>query len=169
MLAATCSAHDVDTQLFIFQIDIIYDNLGLTPDDYGSCALQLICTDLNLTGKTATVTSSVNEVLADWMSEVTCPVNYFLVAFKMKSESPIGSSDDIAVGDFNFRCRGPGLDGTSYTDLAGAGLDRGSWGAWSDECPPGSAICAIQTSVEDMTNEDDCTAINDAEFICCDY
>ena len=77
--------------------------------------------------------------------------------------------DDVAVSDFEFRCRGPGLDGGIYIDIVGVGLNRGDWGQWSSECPLGSAICAIQILMEDCSSASDCAAINDAKFVCCDF
>ena len=146
-----------------------YDNAGLTPDDYGSCALELICTYLNSAESAGTVMSSSNKILADWLPKITCPLDYFLVAFKLRTQSYLQSSDDIAVADFTFRCHGPGLTGTYYTDLVGFGLNMGTWGSWSAECPPGSAICSLQTRVENCSTTGDCTAIDDAKFVCCDF
>ena len=146
-----------------------YDNYELIPDDLGSNVLELTCTYLTSRETAATVASYDYQPFGDWMSKVTCPEDYFMVSFRMRMEQDMYSSDDIATVDFNFKCRGPGLSGTAYTDLAGVGLDMGTWGSWSDECPPGSAICAVQTFVEDCSTESDCTTINDAKFVCCDF
>ena len=54
------------------------------------------------------MTSSNYQPLADWMTKSTCPMGHFLVAVRMRVLSDVGSWDDVAVSDFEFRRRGPG-------------------------------------------------------------
>ena len=117
----------------------------------------------------ATVTSADYQAFGDWTPVVTCPPDYFMVQFRLRTQPGLGwEPDDIAVTDFNFVCRGPGLHGTSYTVLAGVGLDAGYWSGRSTECPLGSAICSVQVLMEDCADQSDCTTINTARFACCD-
>ena len=155
-----------------FQVDLEYAIVG-PRDYYGSCVLELTCTDLITTEAVKTVTSYDYQPLGDWMPKVTCPAGHFLVAFRMRVLPYVDhGADDVAVTDFEFRCRGPGLNpigGTIYTDIVGVGLEIGSWGPWSDECPLGSAICSVKVLMESCYDASDCAAINDAKFVCCDY
>ena len=155
------------------QIDIHYFE-DTDKDDYGSCVLELTCTNLNSADIVNTVTSSNDQAFGEWKPKVTCPTNHFLVAFRMRVDGDLGYYlDDVAVTDFEFRCRGPGLGpelgDAIYTDIVGVELEMGSWGLWSTECPLGSAICSIQVKVEDCSGAFDCTVINDAKFVCCDF
>lgn len=44
----------------------------------------------------------------------------------------------------------------------------GTWGASSESCPIGSAICGIQVKMESYQGKGDDTALNDLKFFCCD-
>ena len=159
----------------LFQVDLDYATGG-ERDHYGSCVLELTCTNLISAEAIKTVTSNKYQPFGDWMAKVTCPVGHFLVAFRMRVEAYLGAEvweEDVGVTDFVFRCRGPGLSpppGTTiYTDIVGVGLDMGTWMSWSAECPLGSAICAVHVLMEDCSRTDDCAAINDVRCVCCDF
>ena len=72
-----------------------------------------------------------------------------------------------------FKCRD--LHGTmpSYEltkdRLPGFGI-WGEFGAWSDECNFGTAICGIKTRVSELQGMfGDDTALDDVMFYCCKY
>ena len=156
----------------LLQNDLDFDGKGIAFDDFGTSTVELTCT-YPADGTVAGIVTSSQQLKGDWMPAVTCPADYFLVGFVMRVLSNQGGNwftgDDVAVADIHFRCRGPGLAGTSFVDISGDGMNKGNWGSWSNACNPGEAICAIQTKMENCAGEPDCTTLNDAKFTCCEF
>ena len=70
----------------------------------------------------------------------------------------------VAANSYRFQCRHL-KTGRTYE----ASSHDGYWGNWSGTqyCPSGTAICGLQTQVENNQGSDDDTALNDAKFYCC--
>ena len=97
---------------------------------------------------------------------MACPGDYYMVAFRIQSQSAQGSGDDTALNNVSFLCRGPGLDGGDTVTITGPGGNQGTWGDWSDQCQGGSVICSVQTRVEPK-NDADCAGTSNLKFNCC--
>ncbi|WAR17474.1 VMO1-like protein [Mya arenaria] len=152
---------------------IVVETYQFTGDDTSLNAIKLICSDANgASFAKQTITSSVGP-WGDWKGQVTCnqrpEVVMFLKAFSLQVESPQGNGDDTAVNWAKFDCRDM-QDSTPMEELnkdPGHG-SFGTFGAWSESCRPGSAICGMMTRVEPvLTNTGDDTALNDVIFYCC--
>ena len=80
---------------------------------------------------------------------------------------------DTAVGGMEVVCRGPGMFGTLTENIQ----QKITWSSselssWSSTCPPGTAVCALKTKVEDdqgagWSGGDDDRAVTDAKLYCC--
>ena len=71
----------------------------------------------------------------------------------------------VAVNSYGFQCWHLKTGRTNE-----ARSHDGFWGDWSSTsyCPSGTAICGLQTQVEDpQGGSGDDTALNDAKFYCC--
>ena len=69
-----------------------------------------------------------------------------MVQFQLYNE-PSGADNDIsATNKMAIKCRGPGLSGTDIYSVEMPGLsdDNAQWGSWSQQCPSGQAINALQ-------------------------
>jgi hypothetical protein len=76
--------------------------------------------------------------------------------------------DDTAANYIKFRCEHMNSGSSSY-ELAHA-PGYGFWGemtGWSRACQTNSAICGIQTRVEDYQHNGDDISLNDVKFIYC--
>ncbi|KAG7166408.1 Vitelline membrane outer layer protein 1-like 8 [Homarus americanus] len=74
--------------------------------------------------------------------------------------------DDVAVQDIQMECNYGDeiIDGTkTYHNF---GIPNGNWGTWA-RCPNGSAICGIETRLEDPNLVTDDTAVDDLSMFCC--
>ena len=88
----------------------------------------------------------------------------------MKADPSVGSVDDTATTGLCVTCRGPGLSGTNEEQLVEEGIhfSNSAWGSRSVVCPPGMAVCSIQTKIEsDQGFEGDNVALTDVKFFCC--
>lgn len=52
-------------------------------------------------------------------------------------------------------------------DVPQLGADS-HYGQWSERCPQGSAICGLQTRIDDYNTNNDNTGLNDMKLICCE-
>ena len=71
-------------------------------------------------------------------------------------------------------CRGPGMFGTFTENIEQITLGSSELSSWSSTCPPGTAVCALKTKVEDdqgavWSGGDDDGAVTDAKLYCCNY
>ncbi|KAL4227897.1 Vitelline membrane outer layer protein 1 [Mactra antiquata] len=94
----------------------------------------------------------------------------YLTTFSLQVEGKQGTwKDDTAANFVKFKCRG--LYTSNHDDYVLIAQPKrgfwGDWGAWSQSCPRGTAICGIQTKVEGKQSLGDDTALNDARFFCC--
>ena len=64
----------------------------------------------------------------------------------MYSEPSQGDGDDSATNGLEIGCRGPGLTGMDIiqTEVQGTSESGATWGSWSEVCPSGQAVNAIQ-------------------------
>ena len=75
-------------------------------------------------------------------------------------------SDQTAANYITFRCRD--LEGTSQEyeipTPPGQGY-TGTWGPWTNSCPPNQAVCGIKTRIKD--DKPDCYGLVDVKLHCC--
>ena len=86
------------------------------------------------------------------------------------------STDDTGVNGIEVMCRGPGMDGTTTTNIEQySSWSDSRWGIWSSTCPSGKAVCALKTRVEPYQgtgswgSDIDDGALTDARLQCCDF
>ena len=85
------------------------------------------------------------------------------------------ASDDTAVNGLKVKCRGPGMNGNSVTELVDyQSFSDSYWTPWSGACPAGTAVCSLVTKVEPQQGSSwgvgiDDAALTNAEMHCCDY
>ena len=94
----------------------------------------------------------------------------------MYYEPDQGTDDDTGINGMEVRCRGPGMFGTlTETVEEKSGFEESKWSHWSSTCPPGTAVCALMTKVEDDQGSEwgllfsDDAALTDGTLYCCDY
>ena len=97
--------------------------------------------------------------------------NYYIVGFRMYSEPAQGSGDDSTMNAMEIVCRGPGLyadvDATQTLSVEGSTENSGCvWGAYSEVCPQGEAVSAMQTRVELDQGSGDDSAVGDLRLYC---
>ena len=98
--------------------------------------------------------------------------DYWVVGFRMLSEPSQGSDDDSTTNNIQLVCRGPGLNGdnTEHITANGDNQDGSVWGSYSERCPLGRAVSALQTKYEtDQGLAGDDTAIGDVRMYCGDF
>ena len=97
--------------------------------------------------------------------------DFWVVGFRMFSEPSQGSGDDSATNNIQLVCRGPGLNGdvTEYVTGDGDYYSGAVWGSYSEICPPGQAVSAIQTKYESDQGSGDDTAIGDVRMYCGEF
>ena len=88
----------------------------------------------------------------------------------MLSEPSQGIGDDSATNNIQLVCRGPGLNGDviEYVTGDGASYRGAAWGSYSERCPRGQAVSAMQTKYEVFVGQAlaDDTAIGDVRMFC---
>ena len=75
--------------------------------------------------------------------------------------------DDTAANWIRFKCRDFGSEKDYDLDHAPGHGQWGSYAGWSESCPLNSAICGIQSRIENAQGGGDDTALNDVIFFCC--
>ncbi|KAL3881708.1 hypothetical protein ACJMK2_028109 [Sinanodonta woodiana] len=93
----------------------------------------------------------------------------FLTSFSLQVEPKQGDiHDDTAANYVKFMCRDFKSDIHQYELVYPPGHGNwGEYGGWSESCPVNSAICGIQTRVEEPQCDKDDTSLNDVKFFCC--
>ncbi|XP_069071811.1 vitelline membrane outer layer protein 1 homolog [Pleurodeles waltl] len=130
---------------------------GKLRDDTALNGIRLHCSQEPSAKKIQDVESESGR-LGSWTTPVWCPRG-FLTAFSLRVESPQGyTGDDTAANNIKFRCSEGHI-------VEGQGLRWGSYGAWSDTCS--TAICGLETRLENERGVSDDTSLNDARFYCC--
>ena len=81
------------------------------------------------------------------------------------------TTDDTSVNNIKFECRGLNNSHTGTKLSLNWEGEKGTYGAWSGDCPLGKAICGLQTRTEEYQGKlgidlDD-TALNDVILFCC--
>ncbi|KAL3837161.1 hypothetical protein ACJMK2_022539, partial [Sinanodonta woodiana] len=80
-----------------------------------------------------------------------------------------GNQDDTAANYVKFMCRDLKSDRHQYELVHSPGQGNyGDYGRWSVSCPVKSAICGIQTLVEEPQCDGDDTSLNNVMFFCCE-
>ncbi|KAH3782874.1 hypothetical protein DPMN_160796 [Dreissena polymorpha] len=77
-----------------------------------------------------------------------------------------GGGDDTAGNDIQFRCNFFETRTTGEILIAQGGMPWGDW-EWSNQRPPNSAICGIQTKIESSQGGGDDTSLADIKMFCC--
>ncbi|KAL3837152.1 hypothetical protein ACJMK2_022530, partial [Sinanodonta woodiana] len=74
----------------------------------------------------------------------------------------VSNLDDTAANYVKFMCRDIKSDRHQYELVHPPGQGNwGDYGGWSESCPVNSAICGIQTLVEEPQCNGDDTGLND--------
>lgn len=137
-------------------------------DDTAVNGIKLYCRD-RCGIDVATITSTVQQ-WGTWGDKSACLPSIeqatdgmWLQSTSKIRESDQGSGDDTAVDSVKFKCS----DGQQ--EIKGSnGIE--DWGEWEEyvSCPPGQAICGIQTHVEPAQDDgEDDTALNGVIYKCC--
>ncbi|XP_027489140.1 vitelline membrane outer layer protein 1-like [Corapipo altera] len=84
------------------------------------------------------------------------------MSFQLRVEAPRGLWDDTAANDLTMRCSGGAVRDSRTL------IYRGSWGGWSEPCPPPMGICGLRTRVDPSQDDIDDTGLNNVEFVCCE-
>nr|XP_053652065.1 vitelline membrane outer layer protein 1 homolog [Cherax quadricarinatus] len=134
----------------------------LNTDETAVNAVKLYCSTLEL-HPTGYILSSEGEK-GEWQGMRVCE-NGFLTGMRAKVLAPRGVAlDDVAVQDVMMEC--------DYGDTVIIGVDSharipdGDWSTWA-RCPNGSAICGLETRLEDPNLVVDDTGITDISMYCC--
>lgn len=126
-------------------------------DDTALNGIRLTC---GLNGIPVSEITSGQGGWGSWRGGKACPSAEYLTGARMMIEEKQGAGDDTAADNIAFRCSG-GSEQVIHHDA--------EFGTWSNlqMCPADTAICGIQTRVEDSQGAGDDTALNDAKFVCC--
>ncbi|XP_045186349.2 vitelline membrane outer layer protein 1-like [Mercenaria mercenaria] len=142
-------------------------------DDTALNAIALHCKGLDDVRSGGAITSTQGN-WGNWLRSVSChDINgrtpSFLTAYALQVEQSIGKGDDTAANYVKFACRDFAATIRPYELTAPPGQGSfGNMGSWSENCPANSAICGLQTKVEEVQNGGDDTALNNVEFHCCE-
>jgi len=166
---------------------------GVTDNDDGfdntaSNGVKLLCmaeSDFD-NDDTGSVTSAIGH-FGDWNDVLSCPLDSKLQMgvitgisiYYQTNYQDSGDHDQVSVTGMSFTCRGHGwqflpaegsFKGLVDTKCAWWVPPRPYMGcSWTKqlECPPGYAVCGIQTRVEKPQGKGDDTALNDVKLRCC--
>ncbi|KAH3782871.1 vitelline membrane outer layer protein 1-like [Dreissena polymorpha] len=138
-------------------------------DDTALNGVMLLCENLDgVSG--GEITSGVG-LWGTWFPWTRCRrdvKNYLevMVQFNFRAEQDQGGGDDTAGNDIQFRCNFFETRTTGEILIAQGGMPWGNW-EWSNQCPPNSAICGIQTKIESSQGGGDDTSLADIKMFCC--
>ena len=137
---------------------------GTTQDDSALNGVKLYCTSFDHK-KSGEVTSGVGK-RGSWKSPLECSRGFFNgLRFKAMDGSTSGDSGGANV---DMACN-------SGINLQGDGMNGEDWGPWSSRtyCPPESAVCGIQTKIDNpsescqMRRFNDESGLTNIKVICC--
>lgn len=131
-------------------------------DDTALNAVRLTCA--NLDGSNTYPLYAKEGPWGDFRGDRRCR-NGVATGFTLRSEPDRRGKDDTAAVDMKLRCTN--YDGTVTQMIGGDILE---YGRWTDEqrCPPMTAICGINTQVEeDQGHNGDDTSLNNVNIACC--
>ncbi|CAG2233809.1 unnamed protein product [Mytilus edulis] len=103
-----------------------------------------------------------------WRDVAICPYGEVMVSFSLQFESLFNKDniDNTAANYVRFKCRK--IDSPSSGTTLGTSGVWGEYGAWSEYCAVGSAICGIKVRIQlPQGGSIDDTALNDVQFTCC--
>lgn len=138
-------------------------------DDSSLNGIELLCSTRSTTSDDGFTVSSGYGPWGDWKGLITCDrKGQFLTSFSLQVEDYQGNGDDTAANYVKFICHDFDHHRLfySYRFIGGRGF-WGDYGAWSQRCQQGSAICGLRTKLESPQGNGDDTALNDVEFYCC--
>jgi hypothetical protein len=141
-------------------------------DDTALNTIQLLCRpETSSATPETTIIKSKEGFWGDWSSWAKCSPQQLLVSYELKVEGNQGSGDDTAANSIKMGCRSiSSSSGTPTSVLEPKPTSAsGAWGTYVGyrEAPVGTAICGIQTKVEDKQGSKDDTALNDVKFFHC--
>jgi len=147
---------------FVREFEVLYQPAG-SFDDTAVNAVKLYCSSPETGLDVAYVTSSTSPN-GQWMGLNVCQGGW-MTGFRAKVLEYQGLfTDDVAVQDMMGSCQGNETIG-GYTDTSR--IKDGDWSSWT-ECPLETAVCGLQTRVENPQLVDDDTAITDISLFCCE-
>ncbi|XP_052068554.1 vitelline membrane outer layer protein 1 homolog [Mytilus californianus] len=133
-------------------------------DDTALNAIRLKCRKGNNSPNTGGTIWAHEGRWGQWSRTMNCPSGKRFVGFRLQVEARQGKGDDTAANYFRFRCRR--FNGGATHRIGTKGL-WGKFGAWSQTCPRGSAVCGLKVKIERPQGKGDDTALNNAKFYCC--
>ncbi|CAD5114758.1 unnamed protein product [Dimorphilus gyrociliatus] len=104
-----------------------------------------------------------------WFSKTFCPLNMFIVGFRVRASPYKGIlGDDNAITDVKFKCQKfLDVNNTFIEIHPQGGLKNGIWGSWSENCNSTSAVCGVKTKIE--SSSADKSGLNEVKLKCCSY
>ncbi|XP_071130645.1 vitelline membrane outer layer protein 1-like [Mytilus edulis] len=133
-------------------------------DDTALNAIRLKCRKGNNSPITGGTILAQDGIWGRWSREMDCDSGKQFVSFRLQVEENQGRGDDTAANYVSFMCRSFNGGGTHIIGTRGF---WGPFGAWSQTCPLGSAICGLEVQIEPNQRRGDDTALNNAKFYCC--
>ncbi|XP_063411357.1 vitelline membrane outer layer protein 1 homolog [Mytilus trossulus] len=135
-------------------------------DDSALNAIRLHCANPDWTDANNSVTIMGQEgPFGYWRDVAMCLYGEVMVSYSLQFEK-LFNGDNSAANYVRFKCREIGSP-SSGTTLGTSGL-WGDFGAWSEYCAVGSAICGLKVRIQlpqGLIIDD--TALNDVQFFCC--
>ncbi|KAF2355061.1 Vitelline membrane outer layer protein I (VOMI) [Trinorchestia longiramus] len=150
-------------QSFVHAIEVLFYPPGAV-DETAINAVKLYCSTEDKVDTGYVISASGPD--GDWYGMRVCTTP-FVTGFRGKVLEYQGLfTDDVAVQDFEAECNFgievlPGISNNKDEKF-----NEGEWSVWS-QCPPGNAVCGLQTRVEAPQIADDDTAVTDVNLFCC--
>lgn len=91
--------------------------------------------------------------------------NGIATGFELRSEPDQRGGDDVAAVDMAIICTN--FDGNTEWKVGGDVLSYGHW-TGAQNCPPRTAVCGINTQVEEPQGGGDDTSLNNVNVACCE-